>query len=559
MNQWYLDIYIPDGSERLETIHPFTEESFCKEFQSFCVSYRQYRCGQDFCVAIRVSGEGNCYVGVEYEGDGEVSSFSGPVTYERYVRQSPHDPGDYVLDMEKEAIPMAAVLSEGMYTAAISDQPGHCANATTQHLFPRSFQVCSGDCGIVRGNGEKTFSPIYHSVTAEQSHEFRLMFCRFEAHSLQEFRNRIFRGIDRVWGNGSSGFHSVCFSGNYMHYRKNETGYSDYWVVPGIEYANYQYPRDAFWQSMILPAEMADQCYMAISPGRYRYAENGLLYLIWSYRNRKNGGRVNEESLRGALEYVTSYCRRHCYTTNLPEETEYEFRIQSWYDICAFEWDDVLTYNQGLLAVAMRAAEEMGLTPPVRWQDAAEEYRKQFNGTYFPLSRKKQCLSLDVFIGDVLFFLLFDECMLPDDMVKTCYKYVIEHNQTPYGRKVVCGENGEFLPMEFHGAYGYVCPHQLELKPGEYAYGSSYYLYEMLFHIGGYLHHAEGAEKELIARGKLDFMIGGTFYEHINTVTGVGNKANQGWNCAIYSIWKQLMERGIADDTFFREMEAVLA
>lgn len=557
MEQWYFGVYTKTGYQRLGKIRPFCNESLFVEQDGMQLSYCQEQKNQEALVRITVTGTGECYVGVEYEGEGEVSTFSGPVTYERYIRQSPHDVRDYTLDMEKEAIPMAAVLSDGDYTAVVSDQPGHCDNATTQHVFPHSFQVCSGDCGIVRGKGKKTFSPIYHNVTEKCDHEFRFLFCQFEADSLNQFRNQIFQAIDRVWGTGGSAFHSVCFSGNYMHYRKNETGQSDYWVVPGIEYANYQYARDAFWQSMILPKEMAEQCYLA-NQNRCHYAENGLFHLIWSYRNLKNGVIVNQESVQGALEYVTQFCRNGCYYTSKGDETEYEFKIQSWYDICAFEWDDVITYNQGLLAVAMRAVEEMGMTPPVKWQDAAMEYQNQFNGTYFPLSRKKQCLSLDVFIGDILFFLLFGECILPDDVVQRAYQYVIEHNHTPYGRKVVCGEQGEFLPMEFHGAYGFICPHQLELKPGEYAYGSSYYLYEMLFHIGGFLHHAKDAEEHLIARGKLDFMIGGTFYEHINTVTGMGNKANQGWNSAIYNIWEQLMERGVASDRFFREIEAIL-
>ena len=557
MEQWYFGVYTKTGYQRLGKIRPFCNESLFVEQDGMQLSYCQEQKNQEALVRITVTGTGECYVGVEYEGEGEVSTFSGPVTYERYIRQSPHDVRDYTLDMEKEAIPMAAVLSDGDYTAVVSDQPGHCDNATTQHVFPHSFQVCSGDCGIVRGKGKKTFSPIYHNVTEKCDHEFRFLFCQFEADSLNQFRNQIFQAIDRVWGTGGSAFHSVCFSGNYMHYRKNETGQSDYWVVPGIEYANYQYARDAFWQSMILPKEMAEQCYLA-NQNRCHYAENGLFHLIWSYRNLKNGVIVNQESVQGALEYVTQFCRNGCYYTSKGDETEYEFKIQSWYDICAFEWDDVITYNQGLLAVAMRAVEEMGMTPPVKWQDAAEEYRQQFNGTYFPLSRKKQCLSLDVFIGDILFFLLFGECILPDDAVKKGYQYVIEHNKTPFGRKVVCGEQGEFLPMEFHGAYGFICPHQQELKPVEYAYGSSYYLYEMLFHIGGYLHHAKGAEDNLIERGKLDFMIGGTFYEHINTVTGIGNKANQGWNSAIYNIWEQLMERGVASDRFFREIEEIL-
>lgn len=53
-------------------------------------------------------------------------------------------------------------------------------------------------------------------------------------------------------------------------------------------------------------------------------------------------------------------------------------------------------------------------------------------------------------------------------------------------------------------------------------------------------------------------MIGGTYYEHIDTVTGEGNKPNQGWNAAIYAIWDMLMQQGKASDRFFREIEKVL-
>lgn len=557
MNQWSMGLYCPNGYEQLGELQPFTQESYEWRSGSLTVIVEQEQKNQDCLMTVTVSGQGRCYLALEYEGEGDVFTFSGRADRERYIRQSPHDPEDHVLDMEKEAVPMAAVFQDGWFTAAICDQPGHCDNATTQHIFPHSFQLCSGDRGSVKGEKGKRFSPIYHKITPNASHVFRILFCRFQAEDLNAFRNQVFRGIDRVWGPGGSGFHSVCFSGNYMHYRKNETGYSDYWIVPGIEYANKQYTRDAFWQSLILPEEMARQSYLAVYPERYRYAECGLIFLIWSYRIQKMGGKADLTRAEDALAYLRDYCRDGCYMAGKPGEAKYDFK--SWYDICAFETDDVITYNQGLFAAAMMAAEALGLEPVVPWQKAAEQYCGLFNGKYFPLSRKKQCLSLDVLVGDVLAFLLFDRCLLPDDMVCACYRFVTERNQTPFGRKVVCGEDGEFLPMEFHGAYGYINPHQLALSPGEYAYGGSYYLYEMLFHIGGYLHHAPEAEDNLIARGKLDFTIGGTFYEHINTVTGQGNKANQGWNAAIYRIWENLMERGAADERFFREIETVLS
>ena len=556
MNRWMLELLQPDSKCMITELIPFSEGIQCFQKNGLRVTIEQKLKGEDSLMTITVSGQGRCYLSVNCRGEGTVATFSGDVTKERYIRQSPHDPDDHVLNMEKEAVPMAAIRENGLYTAVICDQPGHCNNATTQHVFPDRFSVCSGDRGSVPGEPGKQFTPIFHEVAPQSPHLFRMLFTKFKAQGLNEFRDQVFRAIDRVWGTGGSRFHSVCFSGNYMHYRKNETGYSDYWIVPGIEYANKQYTRDAFWQSMILPDHMAQQCYQAVYPQRYKYAECALIFLIWSYRVQQAEGKADMNRAQDAMNYILDYCKDGCYLAGKPEENQYDFK--SWYDICAFETDDVITYNQGLFAVAMMAAEALGISPAVPAKKAAGQYCQLFNGKYFPLSRKKQCLSLDVLTGDVLSFLLFDKYLLPDHMVRTCYEFVTQRSQTPYGCKVVCGEDGGFLPMEFHGAYGYVNEHQLALRPGEYAYGGSYYLYEMLFHIGGYLHGAPYAEEHLIARGKLDFTIGGTFYEHINTVTGQGNKANQGWNAAIYQIWEQLMKRGLADDRFFREIETVL-
>jgi len=62
----------------------------------------------------------------------------------------------------------------------------------------------------------------------------------------------------------------------------------------------------------------------------------------------------------------------------------------------------------------------------------------------------------------------------------------------------------------------------------------------------------------MIERSAIDFRIGGTYFEHINTVTGIGNKPNQGWNCCVYPIWQSFIDKGIANTRFFVEMEKCL-
>ena len=73
----------------------------------------------------------------------------------------------------------------------------------------------------------------------------------------------------------------------------------------------------------------------------------------------------------------------------------------------------------------------------------------------------------------------------------------------------------------------------------------------MLFLINSYLHGAPDALSEIIWRSSLDFKLGGTYFEHINTITGKLGKSNQGWNAAVYVIWDKLVKDGKADDSMF--------
>ena len=79
----------------------------------------------------------------------------------------------------------------------------------------------------------------------------------------------------------------------------------------------------------------------------------------------------------------------------------------------------------------------------------------------------------------------------------------------------------------------------------------------MLFLIDSYLHGAPGSKEEVIWRGSLDFKIGGTYFEYLDTVTGEPNKANQGWDAAVYAIWKKLIEKGKADSSLFEEIDKI--
>ncbi len=512
-------------------------------------------------VEVSASKPQRCYLSLKgsYK-KGEIFAFSGPKEGVEIFRQSPHDPADHSLNMAKEAVPMLALKDGAETLVALSDQPGHCDNYTTQSIdsAAKSFKVSSGDPGGTPGFKGKSFEPYFHEVSPTKSHVFRLAVFSSQANSLAQLRKDVFYCVDALWGEaGSSKYRAICFASNYMHYRRNETGFSQFWVTPGIEYANKQYTRDAFWQSMILPLQMEQQCYDAVYPERYKYAECALMFLIWSLRLKRRGGKLDPVRAADALSYVEERCENgRYYATN--QNGGYDFK--SWYDICAFEHDDVIAYNQGLLAVALKAAQELGLNPKTPFQKAEEAY----NGLYiedkgfFPLSLKKRGLCVDALVGDLLSFLLFGKGILDSAKVLSHYKTVCSRARTEYGIKVTAAENGGFAPLEFYGANGYVFEGFKSHKPGYYQWGGSWHLYEMLFHIDAHLHKAAEAEDMLIWRAAIDFKTGGTYHEFIDTVTGEGVKANQGWNAAVYAIWKILIDRGLAGTRFFDETDKIL-
>lgn len=213
---WPVNLHTPIETHNLGSFIPF--ENFEKTFlkNEYSGTIKAENIGQDYILNIIANTGENVYFSVQYIGEGDIYTFSGQEHKERYIRQSPRDITDYVIDTEKEPIPMAAVLKNGIFTAVISDNPSHYENATTQHIYNGGFCIASGDRGSGASESGRHFEPLYHNAP----HSFKVMLCQFAADGLIEFRNKIFSAIDRVWGEGGSPFHNICFASNYMHFRK---------------------------------------------------------------------------------------------------------------------------------------------------------------------------------------------------------------------------------------------------------------------------------------------------------------------------------------------------
>ena len=511
-------------------------------------------------ITVSSKEESQVYLSVCGKGESELYSFQGPCRDERIFRQSPHDVNNYHFKMQRGAIPMVAAVNGNEAEILVSDNPSYFENATTQHVIPEEacFYLSSGDPGGAPNYPESDrFEQIYHKIGNGKTHTFRFVVFRVNAHTLKAIRREVFPMIEKLWGSGSDSiYRAACFACNYMHIRKNETGRSEKWVVAGIEYANTQYFRDSFYQTLILDEYTQDQCYRALDY-EFTDAENPMVYLIWSYRIFKNGKEFNKRRADQAFQTVMACMDKFNADGGYYPNCREDCSFRNWFDLCCYELDDIDAYNQGLCVCALEAAKRLGYDIGNRKEKAMARYYSLFNGEYIPMSEKKQFLALDVTVGEVLYYMLFDELFIPNEMVEKTYRRICDGaSKTPYGLKIVSAPDGSYLPVEAFGLNGYVHPGFDTIETGRYANGGSYHVYEMLFHIAAYLHGISDAEKNLTERLMIDLDYDGATHEYMHTIKGKGVKANQGWNAAIWAIWNELIQRGKATDAFFRAADA---
>jgi hypothetical protein len=503
----------------------------------------------EMCIALRCKADG-----------ATLFSWFGAETKEAVYRQSPHDPGDHRIgQMLRQPVPMGGAELGSSRIIAVADHPAACGNYCTQVFEPAEHAFCltTGDDGRTPNFEGKRFAPHFHRAAPGEPHIMDFILFESPPADLPRTRTLVLCAIADRWGQSSSRFHAIMYAINYMYYFANESGHSDYCVVPGIEYSNKQYSRDSFWQTMILPPEMEIQSYRHEAHLRAKGAERPLFLIIRSYRCVRAGGKADLEAASDALAYVEA--RTHDGMYHAGEGFD-KRDFQSWYDLCAFDSDDVITYNQGLLAVALQCAREIGLKTATEPALAARRYNEMFRQDlgFYPLSRKKGFLAVDPLAGEVLSKLYFDRLLLPSPRVRRHYDRLMAVARTESGFKVTCAPDGSYLTGEDYSTADWRSPLH-DFAPGSYQRGGSWFLYDMLCLLGCYLHGCPGAEDQVIWRTAIEIQRGGTTHETIDTVTGAPGKTSYGWNAAIWSMWNEFMRRGWASSRYFDVIEKFLA
>jgi hypothetical protein len=514
--------------------------------------------------------------------EGEPFNFNGPVISSETFRQSPHDLNAWIVTtIAEQAVPVIALKKNDLFEVAVSSSPYEYDNFTSQFfdLNNNFLEICSGDNGQSPGvkpdtttelkidyNAEKKqkFSPgrvvaYYHDVTDSINHTFTGLMFKSKASSLQDLRRDINGNVAACFSKEKFNYYfgAMAFTTAYMNLRRNETGRSSVWVVPSVEYANTQYGRDAFWISMMLSDELSAACLKHELAEVNHFAEYPLFTVIWAYRLWKKGISIDLSKVQAYVDAVEKRVKNNYYYSFTEADGRFDF--QYWGDVMAFEQDDVITYNQGLFSLALTMAKEMRLDVKSDPIQAKKNYQKMFNNAlgFYPISLKKNnVLGPDPLVADVLSQIYLNRKLLDRKTVLSHFQRLIAYSKTAYGLKIVATAEGEYLSPDVYDIPGYISQVNREKMPdGRYFRGGSYFLYDNLFLLDAYLHQIRGAYEELQWRTSLDFTIGGTTYESINTKTGEPWKPNMGWNVAIYALWVELLNQHRADEKLLENID----
>jgi hypothetical protein len=348
------------------------------------------------------------------------------------------------------------------------------------------------------------------------------------------------------------------------------------WVIPSKAYGFYLYTRDSYWVSMALKhpglAEVLAKELVAgvrqkpsgqvitflrrdaaIVDGSYRNDESSLLYVMHCYLLHKLGGQIPVASIEKARNYILSQVVNGRYVTTGETRTGESFNgdeqlgtYHYWADTYrpagkALASPEVITYNQGLLCIALQCLEDMGISfdPQARIQ-AEAVYANLVNpqdGVSMPLREGGTAVDVSALVGEALSLYLFNRPLLSNARVNATFgrfTRVRYREGGLLGFKVISDFNGGYRPStEFSGS-----PVNL---PGGYQNGGSWFLYDMLALYAGARHGVAQANKLFIQRMLSEVSHSWSSHEYLHTDAGLLGLADPdrdgyGWNSFVLNL-----------------------
>jgi hypothetical protein len=459
---------------------------------------------------------------LEVEPGGEFASFAGPekgrIMYDTGVRER-----------KTQAFPVALLRTTSRVFGLIADSPSLWENRCQVSIDPvaRRLAVLTGDGG---GPFQMVIKP---PEDARDTYQYEMDgWQSLVAGEIRRYTTWVFASAARNHYDAQVAFHLAAANAkgwnesslqgilrnsvyyllrrNLMRDGNNRPRDGQYIFISGISYGWKQWVSTGFYASVGLndPAKLIECC-RAVFWNRMDYEENAQYYLVWSVLVKRAGGKINEDLVRRAYEFIRRHEKAGAYVP--PPLPGADPRLYKTYmDQLPYQDGDVPASDQGFHCGGLLAAQELGLPVSDKQIAAAiAAYQGIFNTKrgFMPTSvMQKDTLGQDTLYGATLTYAAFGRKVLTDNQVLTHYR-TSERVKSKYGLRVISAADGSLLPGH----------------SGVYCYGGSWFFCDSGNYLLAGVHGLPAAEVDarLVERIKLELIRSPAFNEDITTVTGM--------------------------------------
>lgn len=267
----------------------------------------------------------------------------------------------------------------------------------------------------------------------------------------------------------------------------------DDWLVPSVAYGEECYLRDAYWtlgalDDVDLAAATFERFAEAQTPtgqiptslrvpsgevNHVRDDESTALFILLGLDLARAGAPPDNVPLARATAFLLDHTESWGGYPTGPGPNTW------WLDTFSLARRDIVAFNQGVVAVALRAAAELGMAPPPATVEAAE---RAYRSLYQPdlntmtLSAATRLRDVSSLVGDYLAWRYFDRPLLGTRQVTRTldgFRRATFPDGALLGFRVATQTDGAYMPVEW-----FEPTH--ENVPGQYHNGASWLLWDAL-------------------------------------------------------------------------------
>jgi hypothetical protein len=326
------------------------------------------------------------------------------------------------------------------------------------------------------------------------------------------------------------------------------------WVRPSPLYP-YMFARDTFWILAALQSrpllEMARRQFhgdqknqpdghvatalrsdLTQPPGRDHDDESTLMDVLREYELVRLGADPDTDSLSRSWQFIQTHLQNGLYATTGDPQTG---AAHYWADTLRFALPQAITYNQGLLCVALEALDHMGVAIGADQKALAQQAYAGMSGVSdrgtLPERLGAALTDVSALAGEALSLYYFGKPILPDARVKATFDHLVNNAAVRSGGlfagfRVICNEDGSYLdPGQFIGRDSF---------PGNYHNGGSWLLYDALALYAFAGHGIGQASDLLVQRIATEYQRSKSFHEYTRTSPFlVDARSDYGWNAFV--------------------------